>query len=145
MSAEPSTPNWEQRAKAAEASTAQLETRLEELTSTLSQTREALDASERQRAIDVALASSEVIDIEAARLLTDAALAQMKEPDVAKAIADLKKRKPFLFRPARKPPSSMSPAGKPAPRNELEEIAEQARQTGDKRALLHYLRARRGA
>src|SRR5262245_30667560 len=142
MSTEPS--NWEQRAKAAEAGSAELQTKLEELTSTLAQTREALDASERRRAIDVELAQSEVIDIEAARLLTDAALAQMKEPDVTKAISDLKKRKPFLFRPPRKPASSMSAAGKPA-RNELEEIAEQARQTGDKRALLQYLRARRGA
>lgn len=143
MSTEPS--NWEQRAKAAEAASTQLKTQLEEMTSTLAQTREALDASERRRGIDVELAQSEAIDIEAARLLTEAALAQTKDPDPAKAIADLKKRKPFLFRPARKPASSMSATGKPAPHNELDQIAEQARQTGDKRALLQYLRARRGA
>jgi hypothetical protein len=142
MSTEPT--NWEQRAKAAEAASTELQNKLEEAASTLARTREALGASERRRAIDVELAQSEVIDIEAARLLTDAALAQMKEPDVARAIADLKKRKPFLFRPARRPASSMSAAGKPA-HNELDQIAEQARQTGDKRALLQYLRARRGA
>src|SRR4051812_21360442 len=145
MSTESSPSNWEQRANAAESASSQLQSKLEEMAATLAQTREALDASELRRLIDTELSRSGTVDIEAARLMTEAAVAQMKEPDVAKAIADLKKRKPFLFRPARTPSSSMSAAPKPAPNDELAQIAEQARATGDKRALLMYLRARRGA
>ena len=145
MSTETPTPNWEQRAKAAEASAAQLQGKLEEAATTLAQTREALGASERRREIDLELVRSQAVDVEAARLLTEAAVAQMKEPDVVKAIGELKKRKPFLFRPARPQASAMTASAKPAPSDELTQIAEQARQTGDKRALLQYLRARRGA
>jgi hypothetical protein len=134
---------WEQRAIAAEAAATQLETKIEELTTTLTQAREAIDASERRRQIDLELAQSETIDIETARLLTETAVAQMKQPDIAKAVGDLKKHKPFLFRPARRPASAMSASGKPAPADELAQIAEEARQSGDKRALLKYLRARR--
>lgn len=122
-------PDWQQRALAAES-------KLDELTTTLAQ-------SERRRQIDVELAHAQTIDIEAARLLTEAALAQSKSPDIPKAIADLKKHKPFLFRPARPPASSMSAAGKPTSQVELTQIADHARATGDKRALLQYLRARR--
>jgi hypothetical protein len=135
------TKNWEQRATAAEA-------KLDELNATLAQTREALDASERRRTIDGELAQSEALDLETARLLTEAAVAQMGQPDIAKAVADLKKRKPFLFRPRhphRPAASAMSPTDKPARTDELAQIAEQARTTGDKRALLQYLRARRNA
>jgi hypothetical protein len=133
----PSPPSdWQERALAAEAATAQLQTKLDELTTTLAQT-------ERRRQIDVELAHAQTIDIEAARLLTESALAQSKSPDIPKAIADLKKHKPFLFRPARPQVSAMSAAGKPAPQDELTQIADHARATGDKRALLQYLRARR--
>jgi hypothetical protein len=145
MSTESTIPNWEQRALAAEAASGQLESKLEEMATTLAQARDALDASERRRRIDLELVQSEAVDIETARLLTEAAVAQMKAPDVARAVADLRKRKPFLFRPARKQASAMNAAGRPAPVDELSQIAEQARTTGDKRALLQYLRARRGA
>jgi hypothetical protein len=84
------------------------------------------------------------VDIETARLHTEAAVAQMSAPDVAKAVADLKKRKPFLFR-GKRAVSGMSAGAKPAPVDELSRIAEEARASGDKRALLKYLRARRGA
>src|SRR5262249_48817207 len=117
--------------------------KIDELTRTLGQAREAVDASERRRQIDLELQQSETIDIETARLLTETAVAQMKQPDIAKAVADLRKHKPFLFRPARRPASAMSATGKPAQVGELSQIAEQARQTGDKRALLKYLQARR--
>ncbi len=73
--------------------------------------------------------------------MTEASLAQSTTPDIPKAIADLKKNKPFLFRPARPQASAMSAAGKPAPQDELTQIADHARATGDKRALLQYLRA----
>jgi hypothetical protein len=135
--------NLEQRAIAAEVAATQLQTKIDELTKTLGQAREAIDASERRRQIDLELQQSETIDMETARLLTETAVARMKQPDIAKAVADLKKHKPFLFRPARKPASAMSATGKPAPVDELSQIAEEARQTGDKRALLKYLRARR--
>jgi hypothetical protein len=141
MSTEPI--NWEERAKAAESAAAQLQGKITNLSTSLDQARSALETAERRRAIDTALAQAHTIDLDAARLLTEAALAEGKSSDIPKAVADLRKAKPFLFRPAPPQASAMSAAPRPAPTDELARIADQARQTGDKRALLHYLRARR--
>ena len=137
------TPDWQQRALAAESTTTQLQSKLDELTASLAQAQQAATTSERRREIDAQLTQAQAIDLESTRLLTEAAIAQSPAPDIPKAIADLKKRKSFLFRPARPQASAMSATGKPAPHDELAQIAEHARTTGDKRALLQYLRARR--
>ena len=126
--------NWEERATAAEARAKELETKVTELS-------ESLTSVERKRQIDMELVQAEAVDLEAARMLTEAAVAQMSAPDVIKAVADLKKRKPFLFRP-RRTTSGMSAAVKDAG-SELVEIADHARATGDRRALLQYLRSKR--
>lgn len=124
------------RAEAAEARAAQLEREL-------AATREALDAAERRRTIAEALAQADALDLETAALLTEAAVAQMPEADVGAAIADLKRRKPFLFRQAARA-GAMSPALRAAgPRDALAEAAAAARESGDRRALLEYLRLRR--
>lgn len=124
------------RAEAAEARAAQLERQLAE-------TRETLDAAERRRAISEGLAQAQALDLETAALLTEAAVAQMAEADVGAAIADLKRRKPFLFRQAPRP-GAMSPAPRAAaPRDTLADAASAARDSGDRRALLEYLRLRR--
>ncbi|MDI1288485.1 MAG: hypothetical protein PSX37_00860, partial [bacterium] len=108
----------------------------------------------RRHEIDRALLAASPIDLDAAR-----AVAQMQikdADDVAKAVHQLKASKPFLFEPtgnapgprqttdARHAPSVMTPAPEPrTARDEAQSLADEARTTGDRRALLAYLRARR--
>ncbi len=122
-----------------------LSARVEALTLELAAAREALTGAERRREIDLALVESEAIDLETARLLTEAAVTAMEEPDVRLAVTDLRRRKPFLFRRER------AYRGAPAMRARteddggagLEEAAEAAMANGDRASLLAYLRMRR--
>jgi hypothetical protein len=120
---------------------ADLETELRSLRQTLAQAREALDQAERRHMIELELLKAEALDLETARLLTEVAVAGLPDPDIAGAVADLRRRKPFLFR-RRTSPSAMSQAGES---DALESLARQARESGDTRSLLRYLRARRAA
>lgn len=136
------------RADEAEARCAEHESRIAELERQLREAREALDASERRRQIERALGESDTVDIETASLLTEAAVAQMDEPDVAIAIEELRRRKPFLFRASPAPAAprgiAMRPAGEPGDDGAaLDGLADRARQSGDRRELLRYLRQRR--
>ena len=132
---------------------ATLDERITALEAQLAQAHEALDASERQRSIDLALIEADAVDVETARLLTEIAVMQMDEPDVLLAVTELKGRKPFLFRRER-------PAGGPAfgamgahgahpalgrggSASALEDAAEAALAAGDRASLLAYLRMRR--
>ncbi|MBL0928434.1 MAG: hypothetical protein IBJ11_12415 [Phycisphaerales bacterium] len=129
---------------------AELEDKVRALEASLAQARAALDAAERRHRIDLELIEADASDLEAARLLTEAAVAAMPEADVKAAVADLRARRPYLFRPragglwranatrAAGPPEPAEPAGhSPA------DLARAAALTGDRRALLRYLRARR--
>jgi hypothetical protein len=127
---------WQQRATEAEH-------KLTTLSDTLKQTQEALVTTQRKHQIDMELVHADAVDLEAARLLTESALAHGETQDVPTIVADLKQRKPFLFRAKRPPASSMSASGKPTPPT-LDEVADHARTTGDRRSLLRYLRAKRG-
>lgn len=136
----------ERRATEAEAKLGEAQSRLSELEESLAKSREALDAAERRAEIERELARADAIDLEAARLLTEAAVAEMEDPDVSSAISELRKRKPHLFssRSGRRT-SAMGAIADPAPRGRAtEEAAAEARATGDRRALLEYLRAKRG-
>ena len=105
--------------------------------------REALDAVERRQRVDRALADADAIDLESARLLTEVALGG--ESDIEGAVADLRRRKPFLFR-SRGVRAGPAPGGRaPQAAEGLIEAAEEAARTGDRRALLRYLDLRRGA
>jgi hypothetical protein len=65
----------------------------------------------------------------------------MEAPDLARAVADLKRRKPFLFRSVpRRAAMGAEPGEGEAP---LESAAAEARQSGDRSALLRYLRLKR--
>ncbi len=121
-----------------------LAARLEQTEATLTQTREALDAAERRREIDRQLAEADALDLETARLMTEAALSAMDEADVAAAIADLRERKPFLFARAGAPwRARTAPAAPGADGDCLSAIAERAAASGDRASLIEYLRARR--
>lgn len=118
-----------------------LRLKLAETEQLLSQAREALDAAERKHTIERELWSQGALDVETATLLTEAAIAGMPKPDARAAVAELKRRKPFLFRAPSPAASAMSPHAPAA--NSLDQAAADARSSGDRRALLRYLRLKR--
>ncbi len=130
-----------ERARIAEARAAELE-------QSLTEAREALDAVERRHQIDAALIEANAIDLETARLLTEMAVADMPDADIAAAVNDLQRHKPFLFRPAmhRRATPTTTAAGASLPASSPDpalDAAAEAATTGNRRALLRYLRARR--
>lgn len=112
--------------------------------------REALDASERRRQIDQELFEAHASDLETARLLTEIAVSRMEKADVASAVRELRRRKPHLFRRGPLRVVGGSSAAPEAPRelddegSRLTTYAADARVSGDRMALLRYLRAKRG-
>jgi hypothetical protein len=127
----------EQDHTGAEAQLAQANARADEL-------QKRLDEAERRREIDAALLQAETIDLETARLLAERA---MSEPatgakGAGAIVADLRRRKPFLFRASGERGAAMAPEEIGA--QELRTLVAQARASGDRRALMKYLRARRG-
>ena len=129
---------------------AALQSERDALAQQLADTHRQLDLAERRRGMDQLLIESEAIDLEAARLLTEAAVESMSDPDVALAIADLRRRKPYLFRRASAPGMGGSSGGamsaRPRPRSasvNSDEAATVAAATGHRADLLAYLRLRR--
>lgn len=117
--------------------------RVAELEAALGRAREALDHAERRHAIDLELIRAGVVDMDVARLMTELAVAGMEKADVAHAVSDLRRRKPFLFRRGTSP-GVMAPLAE-ALGGERESLAREAAETGDRRTLLRYLRARRAS
>ena len=113
----------------------------------LAEARQTIDAAERARIIDRELAAAGAVDHEVASLLTEMSVRVMDKPDVALAVRDLRRRKPFLFRrdgvSAPAGASAMSASPRASAPSSSQDAAEEARTTGDRRALLRYLRARR--
>jgi len=117
-----------------------LEHELATLRDTLAQAREALDHAERRHLIEIELLRADAVDLETARLLAVAAVENAPTTDIPKVVASLRERKPFLFRRIH-PPSAMARAV--IPTTPADQAAADARATGDRRALLRYLKARR--
>lgn len=132
---------WRRRAAAAEQKVEELQTKLRDLEAELVRARTGLTESERQRALDAELLNAQVLDLETARLLAERAMGEDADP--AAAVADLKRRKPFLFRSAPRSSSMSAMAG--GEDDPARDLAEKARESGDRRALLRYLRSKRSA
>ena len=133
---------YRKRAQAAEQQLTELRAKLSTVETDLSKTRETIAVLERRQKIDALLADSDVVDVEVARLLTEAAVEVMDQPDVAAAIADLRRSKPYLFRNRRAEAGAMS-ARTRGPSQTVITAAEQAASTGSRHDLLRYLRLRR--
>jgi len=137
---------WKARAEEAEEQLEQLQGRVNELEMALANANQTIAHVERRSEIDRELTSAKTVDLETARMLTEAVIAEMDEPDVSVAVRELCDRKPFLFackKQAGHARVSMSPQ---APGDEGEAIgalAQRARGSGDRSELLRYLRARR--
>lgn len=134
-------PDWQQQAQAAQSKLDQVQEQLVQTETTLSETREALDATERKHQTERALIKAGAIDLETAALLTEAAVCDMPEADVQAAVAELKRRKPFLFKQASRASAMSGAVDQSEPSVEL--AAGEARTTGDRKALLKYLRIKR--
>lgn len=137
--------DWRRRALEAETAADELRAALEQAQRQVAQAHEALDACETRRAIDAALFETDALDLETARLMTEAAVARMPQPDVAGAVEELRRDKPFLFRAAVIPgaPAALSARADAAPGADLAGALEEAAVTGDRAALLRYLRLKR--
>lgn len=134
---------WRRRAQEAEALAAELRERLEAAERDLGAAREAVDACERSRRIDGALREADAVDLETARLMTEAAVAGMEDPDIALAVRDLRAAKPFLFRRQAGGGGTQAALARDSGGDALERALEEAALTGDRAALLRYLRLRR--
>lgn len=135
---------YRKRAQAAEQQLDELKQQCRSLQQSLDEATQQVTQSERRRQIDQMLVESEAIDLEAARLLTEAAIEQMDDADVQLAVSELRRRRPYLFRSA----ASQHPGGSMSPKprrggHQLSDAAETASVSGDRRDLLRYLRMRR--
>lgn len=133
---------WRTRAAAAEERADRLQRELGECQKLLDEAREAIDAAGRRNQVERELVRQGAIDLETTVLLTEAAVASMPKTDVAAAVADLKRRKPFLFRGS-KPGGSMASLRDGAVPDESASLAAQARASGDRAALMRYLKSKR--
>lgn len=134
---------YRKRAQTAERELEQLQQEQSKLQSELQTSRETIEYLERRQRVDQSLQQAEAIDLETTRLLTEIAIADLDEPDIELAVEELKREKPFLFRRGTRS-HNMSARPQAVP-TEVSTAAEQAKATGHRRDLLHYLRLRRQA
>ncbi|MEN0019378.1 MAG: hypothetical protein AAF747_00685 [Planctomycetota bacterium] len=126
---------WAAQVREAESAVGELRTRLDAAGQAADDLRRSLDESKRARAIDLALARAGATDVAAARELIGS-----DDSDVLAAVEQLRERRPGLF--ARAP--GLRVTGGQMPRSSTKRAAHAARETGDRRLLLRYLRLRRG-
>lgn len=142
---------WPERAEAAEARAAELEERVAELEARLSEAeaeasaaREQAGAEQRHAEIERRVREAGAVDVPTAMLLVEIELAGEDAPDVGGAVRGLRESKPYLFRKSGGARSSaMSASAGKASGVDLGSLAERARESGDRTALLRYLRGRR--
>lgn len=137
--------DWRGRALAAEQRITELEAQVAQAASALTQERLRAQTAHQQASIERSLSSAGAVDIASACVLVSKSLEGVDSPDVPAAVADLKRRIPGLFRASHAEPgapfSSMSGVvDLPDP---VGSLASEARQSGDRRLLMRYLRARR--
>jgi len=134
---------WRARAVRAETQLSELEERLSELEAELEKSRTESSRVDRRRTLELELAMADAQDVETAAIVAERMLADMPEPDIKAVVADLRATRPFLFRTR---PAASAMSGRVVGAGigtQLDELADEARETGDRGALLRYLRARR--
>ncbi|UCD74699.1 MAG: hypothetical protein JSV91_13035 [Phycisphaerales bacterium] len=136
---------YRKRAQAAEKIASDLQQELAAKEADLAQRRRDLEELQLRQEIDELLIEAEVVDLETGRLLTELAAAATDEPDVEQAVAELQRRKPFLFRRSPRSSGALSPRaeGDDPLQHRLEDAAAEAGITGRRQDLLRYLRLRR--
>jgi len=135
---------YRKRAQTAEQKLEEFNEDLHALQAKLSEANQTITVLDRRQKMDALLTESDAVDLEAARLLTEHAVALMEEPDIKLAVEDLRRSKPYLFR--RRPQggaTSMAPSIGHDNQDPADLAADQAMRSGDRRDLLRYLRLRR--
>lgn len=144
---------WQERAQAAEARAMEFEERASmleaELAAAVEEASAALELAgveHRRGEIERRLRDAGVVDAPTAMLLIDIENAGEDSPDADAAVRALHESKPYLFRRSggeRARPSAMSASAGGRAGVDLGSLAEEARESGDRTALLRYLRGRR--
>ncbi len=140
---------YRKRAQAAERELAQTKTRLDDATRQAEAAQQRLAQAERRAAIDRGLTESGAADLEAARLLVEAALNE-GEADIAPAIERVRRQRPQMFRTNHAAPrhtAAMGPAVRAAAAGgrDIELAARAARRSGHNADVMHYMNLRRSA
>lgn len=135
---------YRKRAQAAEALVEQLQQELDTQSAALTKHKVLAADLQLRQTIDDQLVESHAVDLETTRLLIELALKDMPEPDVARAVSDLRQRKPFLFTARGPGHGALSPKTAESPHGtHLDQAAAEACATGRRQDLLQYLRLRR--
>jgi len=134
---------YRKRAQQAEQQLESMRAELAALREQYGESQETVTALERRAKIDALLSEADSIDFGAARLLTEAAVSEMDEPDVALAVEDLRRHKPYLFRNDDAVAVSLAAHLPDDGQGDQQQAAQDARASGDRRDLLRYLRLRR--
>ncbi len=119
-----------------------LRERLGRTESRLAEAQRTADELRRRRDFERELAHASPVDMETARLVAESIARDRGIEDAGKAVREAVAAKPFLFA-SREPSGVMAPEPGPAGQS-VREAAEEAIRTGDRGAVLRYLRARRG-
>lgn len=149
---------WKERAAEAEQELEEAQRRLAEVERELGAAKAMVQELELAQEIDAQLVRAQAVDVETARLLVQNQLGQMESPDVGRAVSEVRASKGFLFatadgmaggvsvgRGTAHGLSASATSGLSASSAHLiDQAAEEARRSGDRRALLRYLRIRRG-
>lgn len=135
---------WRERAAAAEQQALAMADRLAAVEAAAEDLRRMVGEGERARQIDRELLIAGVVDLDAARTLVEAHASD--GATVLEAVSRVRERRPLLF--ASRGRGGVRATSLPVTEREgdgtLGEVAEAARETGDRRLLLRYLRMRRG-
>ncbi|TVS09484.1 MAG: hypothetical protein EA423_00070 [Phycisphaerales bacterium] len=143
----PETPPAEASVQVPGELTKELETlreRLGRTESRLAEAQRSADELRRRRDFERELAHASPVDLETARLVAESIARERGIEDAAEAVREAVAAKPFLFA-SREPSGVMAPELDARPAGgSIRDAAEEAMRTGDRRAVLRYLRARRG-
>lgn len=135
--------DWRERAESAESRVAELGDRLGAVEAAAEDLRRIVGQSEKARQIDRELLIAAVVDLDGARALVEEQVAQ--GATVLEAVSRVKERRPLMFASrVRGVRATAVPAGSEVASRAVHEVAAAARETGDRRLLLRYLRMRRG-
>lgn len=137
---------YRKRAQAAEAMLDEARAQLARNEEQIRESETMVEALEQRMTIDALLVEHESVDLEAARLLVEQALANGAAEDAESAVAAVVRRKPMLFR--RRKAEAVTQAARDlnghAPhQDELVRAGSVASETGHRHDVLRYLRLRR--
>jgi small-conductance mechanosensitive channel len=134
---------WQARAEQAESRITELEAQVADLTQQLADAQAQHAADQQRRGLLDELTAQQSIDPDTALVLLTAALQNNPAADASQAVRELRARKPHLFAAVTPPHASSVMAPATAPLDPLISLADTARRTNDRSALLRYLRSRR--